>query len=162
MDKESLPDYYMYSIGLMVQEATVTEGLLCTTLMHLTKLDRKLAEAIFYTADAFPTRKNLLLRVLTAIDADKETVAVVNEILKNVEKCNNKRAELAHSTIGYAAGFDGPIQTRAKLQGQQRKPITKAYINSVLSEASQASQRAFRAYNALADKILGPPKLRPS
>ena len=150
MDKESIQDRYLFFVGVMTQQAAGTDAILCWTLQKLTGIKKELAEAIFYTFDAFQTRRILIERVLVAIKADKPTEDLVDTIIRNAEKVNKRRAELAHATIGSTSTYPaGPVQFRAKLQTQKFRPVTDAYINSVLAEASGATQSAWQAYEAL-------------
>lgn len=149
MDDHSLDDFYFHTIGLIVQQASIAESMLCQTLEALTNLETSTAEAVFYTFDALPTRKNLLRRVLVAINASSQVVDQVDQIIHYAELVNNKRMELAHSTLMYNSEFDGPVQLRAKLQNKQHKPITRAYVTSVIAESAKATEQCIIAYQGL-------------
>ena len=148
---------YFITVGKLVHHATVAETLLALTFRLLSGCNEAIANAIFYTVDALPTRKNLVNRVLNVVNHDDEDRRLVNELFDAATLTQTQRNELAHAML-MQVGPDGRL-SRMRLKDPQQpfRPISAAYLDSLINLTADALTTAIPAYGRLCEKRGVPP-----
>lgn len=154
----SVDTKYTSAVGGLTLFAALTDAVLFSAFVVVSGIEVKLARAIYYTLDAIPTRKAMINRVLN-ISADKATKKLVHEIMQAVDKAHGPRNELAHALVLMDETTKGGMRFSPKDQQQPNRPVTEAYLRSLLDPAHEATMEAGYAYRRLCGKLGVPDKL---
>lgn len=88
--------HYLITVGKLMHNGTMTEGVLFAAFCILSRCDPEMAGTIFYSLDAFSAKKSLLKRVAEAA-GDAEDQETVSKIIAAGEKSNNQRQHVSHA-----------------------------------------------------------------
>lgn len=137
---------YFKITGQIVHFATMADSILAEAFGVIAECNPAVSGAIYYTLDAITAKEKLVTRV-AKLACDDEERALIREIIAAVKIANNQRTEVAHSMIA-----QGKPPTRYKPRHNTHKPITRPYLDTLLTETLTALNRADRAYRRLLEK----------
>ena len=158
MSKEDYVDVeYLQAVGTLTLYAALTDAILFSAFVVTSGIEVQIARAIYYALDAMPTKKTMVNRVLNVVSKDSKPI--VQEIMEAVDKAHGKRNELAHAVVMYDEESKGALRYSAKDQQQPYRPITEAYLRSLLAPALAATTEATDAYRRLCKKLGVPDRL---
>lgn len=78
-------DQYLKTVGMLVQNAALSDKAMFYTFMAISGCSEPLAKAVFYVVESIHAKASLITRVLTAIGADAEDRRLCEEITKFTE-----------------------------------------------------------------------------
>ena len=161
MNKAITPAKRREVVGLLLEIGSTSDLILCATFGCLTGLDDKLCQAIFFTMDAFPARRELLRRTTAAIGCGKAETQFVEQIIKAAESVNEQRKKVAHTLMTSSATNPGSVLVIHMKQTENWKySVTGRDLETWTKVANAALDRCLAAYQGLC-KLRGiQPRLR--
>jgi hypothetical protein len=149
-EKPITDDEYCIAVGRMVNNATLADACLFSAFRILSGCELTLARAIYYTADALPTRRNMVMRVLE-VTGDEQDKKLATEIADEALAASKARNEFAHSMV------HGPLNDvqgkyNPKILMAPNKKITRRGLAAAVDVTAIASAKANKAYAALCAK----------
>jgi hypothetical protein len=153
MSEESVPlAEYCTAIGTVLHNATTAEFFLFAAFWRLAGCNVHIARAIFFASESLHAKRHLLHRLCTVV-GDDEDRAIIDDIAKHVQRANNLRSDVAHAIRTAGEDPDGPsTRSNARQLEQPHRPITRAYLGSLVDGTADAGFRASQAWERLCKK----------
>ena len=149
---------YLIAVGKIVNNASLNELLMFSSFKILSRIDVKLASAIFYTPDSLQAKKALLDRVVDVI-GDDETKKLVKEIIDAAEKSNSQRRNVAHSILLWGTDSpDGPPANIFHPKSRKSEPPTRECLEDRVRKSRKAFEKGLLAFSRLCEKLGVPPE----
>lgn len=140
-------DEYFKVAGMLTQLAASTDGTFFGAFRNISRIEPQVCRAIYYAADSHAIRRAIVRRVTeTVASAD---LPDIDEIAASVEIANRQRNELAHSVLLGRRGNEPDIRSNPRFLTQHKKPVTRAYLNSLLKESQRAKDKAVIAFRRI-------------
>jgi hypothetical protein len=161
-DRYASSDQFLTTVGKLTQNAAITDIVLFCAFKVLAGCSHEVGQAIYYALESVPAKSRLVRRVAEVV-GDAPEQALVEEIIKAVEKAHAPRNELAHSLL--TASDDGdpgkPWQrVSPKAMKQPTRPVTIAYLKSLMDPTSEAARTAHAVFGRLCQKRGIPAELK--
>lgn len=154
----SLINHHLMTIGKLVGNAAACDAVLFSTFKIISTCEFKIAHAIYYSSEALSTKKQIIRRILAA-NADSEEEKIVEAIIKSVEAAQNQRNEVSHALLAMGTNDEGVVNFNPRRQSQAKKPVTAAFLDSLLKQSGKACVDAYKAYDELCKKRKIPTKI---
>ena len=143
-------DDYFLTVGKTVQNTAIIDVCLFSAFRIISGCNVKTANAIYYALDALSAKVSMVNRVAKQV-CDEEEHAHIKEIIKAAKLGAKKRNELAHAMV-----MNDPENKLKRFyprhQTQAIRPITRAYLKSMVLPTGQAGEKARTAFEALCKK----------
>lgn len=143
-------------VGKLVNNAAVCDAILFSSFKVISGCDGKIAAAIYFASESLPAKKNVVKRILTALD-DKAETEIVGRIMDGATDSHTQRNEVSHALL--RASHDGKkvLAHNPRRQVQPRKPVTGPSLDALLKKSTQAYLDTYRAFLELCQKRGIPP-----
>lgn len=155
VEKDSDPaqaDQYFMTIGKLAQNAAITDIALYCAFRVLSGCPNEVAKAIYHSMDSVHAKAKLVSRVVKAAGDDQERVHA-SEIIEAVKHCHAPRNELSHAFLDAVGDPGAPWQRRdLRAQHQPLRPVTVAYLKSLLEHSGEGVRGANRALVRLCER----------
>lgn len=145
-------------VGKLVNNAAVCDAILFSAFKIISGCDGKIASAIYFSSESLPAKKNIVTRVLKAIDDASET-EIVNRIMAGTTASHTPRNELSHALLRASDDGQKILSHNPRRQSQAHKPITGPYLDSLLKQSAQAHLETYQAFLELCQKRGIPPSV---
>lgn len=161
-------DEYFTAAGQILQAAASADTLLFSAFTILSQCPSPLNRAVYYSIESLNARKTLVQRTVEVRKDRDELMDIAMEIARQAQTAAKKRNEIAHAMIvtDRSEGVDpkspDPSLIRynpRNLDQSSQKPVTKAYLNSMVNDTCAAVTKAKDAYHLLCEKLEVPPTL---
>lgn len=145
---------WLVALGQLTHMAAVAEMFLMNVLRLVGDFDQDTAKALFFTADAQPTRAKMIRR-LRDLKCNAAQVQIIDKMLAGAERITTKRNEIAHSFLAFDKPADNQPLRRMNLRQthQPLKPVTEEYLISLLDPSKTDMLALIEDYAALCDSL---------
>lgn len=152
----ALIDEHLMMVGKLVNNAAVCDAILFSAFKVISGCDGKIATAIYFASESLPAKKNVMRRILIAINDQTET-EIVGRIMDGTAASHTQRNEVSHALL--QASHDGKkiLAHNPRRQVQPQKPVTGTSLDALLKKSSQAYLDTYRAFLELCQKRGIPP-----
>lgn len=154
-ETSALIDHHLMMVGKLVNNAALCDAILFSAFKIISGCDENIASAIYFSSEALSTKKNIISRILKAIEDDAET-DIVDRIISATEKSQTQRNELSHALL--TTSGDQLLRMNPRYP-RQKKPVTGPYLDSLLKNSTQAYIDSYKAFNELCQKRGVPPSV---
>lgn len=138
-------------IGKLVGNAAACDAVLFSAFKIIAYCEFKIAHAIYYSSEALSTKKQMIERILTA-NNDCDEKKIVHRIIKSVETAQKQRNEVSHALLAINSDREDFMNFNPRRQSQAKKPVTTAFLDSLLKQSGKAFLDAYKAYDELCKK----------
>jgi hypothetical protein len=149
---------WLNSVATLAEAYARAEMVLINVLRLVSGLERKRAKALYFAADAQPTR----YKIIRAFGADRpdDQVALVNALIEASDRIGKKRNEFAHSFLRRPRNADDALErVYLRDQTQPHRPVTVAYIVQTLTPVKTDLDAMTKNFLKLSDLLGVPPEL---
>ena len=146
----ALIDHHLMMVGRLVNNATLCDLILFSAFKVISGCNDKIASAIYFASEALFSKKNIITRMLNALD-DATEKEIVERIISAAEKSQNQRNELSHALLKISGADNRLSRTNPRFPDRE-KPVTAPYLDSLLKASSQAHLDAHLAFQELCQK----------
>jgi hypothetical protein len=159
-EQPALTDQYLVTVGKLTQNAAITDIVLFCAFKILAGCDDEVGQAIYYALESVAAKARLVRRVVNAA-GDEQDATIVDEIVRAVERAHAPRNELAHALLSADGDPGKPWQRlNPKTLKQPMRPVTVAYLKSLMDPSSEAVRAAHAAFDKLCQKRGVPAELK--
>lgn len=146
----ALIDHHLMMVGRLVNNAAFCDLILFSAFKVISGCNDKIASAIYFASEALSSKKNIITRILNALEdaAEKE---IVERIISAAEKSQNQRNELSHALLKISGPDNRLLRTNPRFPDRE-KPVTGLYLDSLLKTSGQAHLDALLAFQELCQK----------
>ena len=152
----ALIDEHLMMVGKLVNNAAVCDAILFSSFKVISGCDGKIANAIYFASESLPAKKNVVKRILTALD-DKAETEIVGRIMDGATDSHTQRNEVSHALLRASHDGNKILAHNPRRQVQPRKPVTGPSLDALLKKSTQAYLDTYRAFLELCQKRGIPP-----
>lgn len=152
----ALIDEHLMMVGKLVNNAAVCDAILFSAFKVISGCEVKIAKAIYFESESLPAKKNVVNRILIAIN-DKAETEIVGRIMDGTVASHTQRHEVSHALLQVSHDGKKILAHNPRRQIQPRKPVTGPSLDALLKESSQAYLDTYRAFLELCQKRGIPP-----
>ena len=138
-------------VGKLVNNAAICDGILFSTFKIISGCEGKIASAIYFSSEALSSKKNIIARILQVLGDETET-EIIERIISATQNSQNQRNELSHALLKVSGGENQLSRLNPRNQVQPEKPVTAAYLDSLMKQSGLAYVEAHRAFQELCKK----------
>lgn len=152
----ALIDEHLMMVGKLVNNAAVCDAILFSAFKVISGCDGNIASAIYFASESLPAKKNVVRRILAALN-DKSETEIVGRIMDGATDSHPQRNEVSHALL--RASHDGKkiLAHNPRRQVQPRKQVTGPSLSALLKKSTQAYLDTYRAFLELCQKRGIPP-----
>lgn len=144
-------DQHFMMVGILVNNAALCDVILFSAFQIISGCEGKIASAIYFSSETLQAKKNIINRILTVIDDSIET-EIINRIIAATDIAQKQRNELSHALLKVSPDGQKLLSHNPRRQSQAHKPVTAAYLDSLLKQSGRAHLDALLAFQELCQK----------
>jgi hypothetical protein len=146
------------AVGRLVNNAALADAMMFNVFRVLSGCSVPVAKAIFFTLDAYPTRRSLIDRV-ASLHSDPELTALALAVCENAKNIQDNRNALAHALLLEREIEPDELLLHNPKRPRSKRPVTAGYLESLIKPTAMWLREANSAFEALCARRSVPPQL---